>query len=498
MAENDRKNTASDLGEESVDDILAEILNADGTFNDSFNGLFAKYTVGTSTNSSVPQVDLSDRSDEQVPGGKVTYDSGEYTYSRERNTDERIEDKMPDSVRSAYSEASSEAQRPEFTSTGDVRYPTMGVGASEQRVVFDADWEETAKKEAARLERVRQDRLLRGDSAYARTFVAGGMYMPQKSQYVNAPGANPLYIDPLSRDDDFEQADKNSQYYSSQKKSFFPEGFSVVQKSNGTASGKTERRNSGNGNSASKRNADVSWLQVEDKSDKKKKKKRFGKKKQSDSVTEASVLNGTDADNTPEQDEEVNNTENENSYAVTQTYEAYELEEIADETEGLRSTVAEIVDKYNKRNEEDARRRREEQLREEDRRREEELKERRKEEELRQLKKEINPEIVSAMESEEEDSFVEYEDFSTEKASQSEEAEKSKDTRTYGVVFDPEAISGGEYLEKMCESISPTSGEGTADGENEATEKGEEKVNSNADSGKTKGKSGFFSRRKDN
>lgn len=485
----DKKNTASALDEESVDDILAEILNADGTFNDSFNGLFAKYTTGANFHSNVPQVDLSDRSDEQVSGGKVTYDSGEFSYSRERNADERIEDKMPDSVRNAYSEASSDAQRPEFTSTGDVRYPTMGVGASEQRVVFDADWEETAKKEAARLERVRQDRLLRGDSTYARTFVAGGMYMPQKSQYINAPGANPLYIDPLSKDDDFEHADKNSQYYSSQKKSFFPEGFSVVQKNNATASGKTEKRNSGNGNSALRRNADVSWLQVEDKSDKKKKKKRFGKKKQSDSAVKNSTSAGDVTENIPAASEE-NPNDTENRYMTVPSYEAYEIEEITEETEGLRSTVAEIVDKYNKRNEEDARRRREEQLREEDKRREEELKERRKEEELRRLKKEINPEIVSAMESEEEDTFVEYEDFSTEKEPVRQEEQKPKDTRVYGVVFDPTVISGSEFLEKM-DDFSQTENDDIRKEENVR----EEKIK--ADDGKTKSKPTFFNRRKD-
>lgn len=497
MAENETKKSVLGDGEESVDDILAEILNADGTFNEDFNGLFAKYVVGVNPRSAVQNVDISDRSDEYTAGNaKVTYDSGEFVSSREKNTDERIEEKIPDSVREVYSEASSQAQRPEFTSTGDVKYPTMGVGASEQRVVFDADWEETAKKEAARLERVRQDRLLRGDSTYARTFVAGGMYMPRKNPYVNSPGANPLYIDPLSRDEDFDTADSNSQYYSSQKKSFFPEGFSVVQKSNGAASGKTERRNGGNvysSNNVSR--ADMTWLQVEEKSDKKKK-RRLGKRKlreedSSHPIADAIAEKTQQSESTANVPTE-NVTENVDSVHLSaENFDNRELEMMADETQGLRSTVAEIVDKYNKRNEEEAKRKREEELLLEERRREEELRERLKEEELRKLKKEISPEIVSAMESDSDEFSGEYEDFSTE-PNVSEEAEQTKtQTKAYGVVFTPEAIEENNYLEKITDEEPDTqteSAENSTDGEEE-----NEQANGNK-----KRKSVFSKRRKDN
>lgn len=485
MAEIDKNNNS--LPEESVDDILAGILNSDGTFNDDFNGLFAKYFVGAPQEIAVPDVDISDRTDEPLPSEKVSFDSGEYAYVREKTAEERIEEKIPESVRAVYSEASSDAQRPEFTSTGDVKYPTMGVGASEQRVVFDADWEETAKKEAARLERVRQDRLLRGDSAYARTFVAGGMYMPQQNQYINAPGANPSYIDPLSKDEDFENPAQNAQYYSSQKKSFFPEGFSVVQRNSVAASGKTERRRGGNEyRNRPGQDRDMSWLQVEEKSDKKKKKRADRKKEKTVSVIAPIEI--------PEENIPADMPSEENAlpYAET-TAEAYDvymqavgqLEEVTDEAAGLRTTVAEIVDKYNKRNEEDERRRREEEIRLEEQRREEELRERRREEELRILKKELSPELCEAIDSVEEDEFFdEYEDFSTEPVVR----EEKKKERSFGVVFNPEAFAGNDYLEKLP-------GEDVTDRDEKPAEKSEEeKENGN----KSKKKPIFSNRRKDN
>ena len=457
MSDTEKKNGGISTAEESVDDILAGILNADGTFNDEFNGLFAKYFVGTQQEIKVPDVDISDRSDEINPKSRVTYDSGEVSYSREMTADERIEEKIPESVRAAFAEASSEAQRPEFTSTGNVKYPTMGVGASEQRVVFDADWEETAKKEAARLERVRQDRLLRGDSTYARTFVAGGMYMPQKSPYVNAPGANSLYIDPLSKDDDFESADSNSQYYSSQKKSFFPEGFSVIQKNNVAAGGKTEKRMGSNNshrtayrNSSMSSYSDKSWLQVEEKAEKK---KRFGKKKKQTEAVSALFEENSEKNDMTVQDEVTENIKADTSYSAP-LYAPEELEAVEDETKGLRSTVAEIVDKYNKRNEEEQKRKFEEQVRMEELRREEELRERRRQEELRLIKKELSPELVNAIDSEEEeDFFMDSEDFSTEPADKEAKAEEKKDSRTFGVVFDPDAFSDNNYVEKLSEQV---------------------------------------------
>ena len=67
MADTD-KNKNNDIGtEESVDDILAGILNPDGTFNDEFNGLFARYVGGGQPAAVVPDADLSDR----TPQGKA-------------------------------------------------------------------------------------------------------------------------------------------------------------------------------------------------------------------------------------------------------------------------------------------------------------------------------------------------------------------------------------------------------------------------------------------
>lgn len=486
MADNDKKNTG--LPEESVDDILAGILNSDGSFNDEFNGLFAKYFVGNAQEIKVPDVDLSDRSGEELPKEKIAYDSGEFGSVREKTADERIEEKMPESIRELYSEASSEAQRPEFTSTGDVKYPSMGVGASEQRVVFDADWEETAKKEAQRLERVRQDRLLRGDSAYSRTFIAGGMYLPQQNQYVQNPNANPLYIDPLSRDEDFENPNQNSQYYSSQKKSFFPEGFSVVPKSNVAAGGKTVKRNSGNRYENTRSNADMSWLQVEEKAEKKKKKLFDRKKEKASVLSESPVIPGLD-EKAQDSQEDAAASAQEDAAVRVPVYAPEELEEAAEEAAGLRTTVAQIVDKYNKRNEEDELRRREELARLEEKRREEELRERRREEELRLLKQELSPELVDAMEDDGDDFFGEYEDFSTEPSEKPERTEEVKPSRAFGVVFDPEAISGSDYLEKLTDEASVR--------ENAEDEKNAEETAAEEKSNKNRKKPIFQSRRKD-
>ena len=67
MSETEKTKNNEVITEESVDDILAGILNPDGTFNDDFNGLFAKYVGGGVNTAPVPDVDLSDRSDERIP-----------------------------------------------------------------------------------------------------------------------------------------------------------------------------------------------------------------------------------------------------------------------------------------------------------------------------------------------------------------------------------------------------------------------------------------------
>ena len=119
----------------------------------------------------------------------------------------------------------------------------MGVGASEERVVYDAEWEERAKQEAARLRRVREDRMLRGDSTYVRSFVANGRPMR------TAPGRSP-YIDPLSADEDFDDPYRYEQRRQEDRQSFFQEGPPVTKARNRAArqyaadgaGGRTRRR----------------------------------------------------------------------------------------------------------------------------------------------------------------------------------------------------------------------------------------------------------------
>jgi len=487
MSEKEKRNDIlAEEAQQSVDDILAEILNSDGTFNDDFNSLLAKYIGVPQQEIAVPKVDISDRSDEEILRERAAFDSPDICSGTEKSVDERIEDKMPEDIREIYAEASSDAQRPEFTSTGDVRYPTMGIGASEQRVVFDADWEEKARQEAARLERVRRDRMLRGDSAYARTFVAGGRYMSQRNPFIDAlsddpgeagtygnypynssPATKSLYIDPLSRDDDFETADNNSQYYNSDKKPFFPEGISVIQINNVNANGKNEnaRKAKNAGTHKKERTVDedipdpslykdvrtveknTSWLEVEDKSVKKKKKNRSGKKhkKTGKLITKIDIPENTVS---AEQISEEENTVKEK--VRVSPYDG-NVESVADETRGLRSAVAEIVDKYNKRNEEDERRKAEEEARIARQRQLEEEERQRKIDELSRLKQDMNPEVAGAIDLDElEKDFDDYEDFSSEKEEKNDKKEKSKKRKgSLLQKFNDAAVAGADYLEKL-------------------------------------------------
>ncbi len=449
MSENENK-SISPVAEESVDDILAGILNPDGSFNDEFNGLLKKYVGGGVPETVIPaNTDISDRRGEDT-AVRIEYDEPQdISFSARKDVDERIEEKIPVSARASYYEASMGAQRPEFTSTGDVKYPVMGTGAAEERVIYDADWEETARKEAQRLQRVRQDRMLRGDSAYARSFAAGGNYTRNNS-YINNPEPASEYIDPLSNDADFERVSENSQYYSSSKKSFFPEGFSA--KNNTASGGKTEKSRSAKsvygGNAVSR---DTSWLQVEEKP--KKKKGFFSRKKDSavnfgEKVSVEEAIERLEKQQHPETEAPVN----EQDYVRVSPFAEEEISAVEKETEGLRSTVAEIVDKYKKRSEEDERRRIEEEARLEDMRREAELRERRHLEEIRLLKMNMSPGILEAVESADaEDGFDEYDDFSTEPR---EEKKEEAPHKVYGVVFDPAALDiketdGEEFTEKI-------------------------------------------------
>lgn len=251
---------------ESAEDILAEILSADGTFNSEFNGLFERYLgvnsvsqtpvappVFTPAVQSHPEVNTDYSS--QI-GQRVEYESPEYVSQHQKSRQSDFEDKLPVDVREVYSTTASQAQKPEFTAQGTVRYPVMGVGEAEERVVYDADWEEKAKKEAARLERVRQDNMLRGDSAWARSFVSGGIPMSSRvPTAVKRPAVNPAYIDPLSDDTagdiSFAQHKAEAQE-KKEKKSFFQEGFSATQIKSNVAGGKTEANISGKENEEEK------------------------------------------------------------------------------------------------------------------------------------------------------------------------------------------------------------------------------------------------------
>lgn len=480
MSELDKRNDRiADEAQQSVDEILAEILNSDGTFNDDFNSLLAKYIGVPQKDIIVPKVDISDRSDEEIVRERAVF--GDLGKSDEhKSVDERIEEKMPDDIREIYAEASSDAQRPEFTSTGDVKYPTMGIGASEQRVVFDADWEEKARQEAARLERVRRDRMLRGDSAYARTFVAGGRYMAQRNPYIDAlsdtpddgrypynssSASNSLYIDPLSRDDDFETADNNSQYYNSDKKPFFPEGFSVIQKNNVAASGKTERGRKAKGAGAKNTNvaadndipdaslyrntkpqsSDKDWLKVEDKSSKKKKKFRQGKKNRNTGTITGKI---EIPEAKPENEADISGKEVKK--VSVSPYDG-NVESVAHETKGLRTAVAEIVNKYDKRNEEDERRREEEAARLAEQKRIEEEERLRKINELNEMKQGMSLEVAGAISLDTlEGDFDDYEDFSAEKDHSAENKEKTKKRKgSLLQKFNDAAVAGENYLEKL-------------------------------------------------
>lgn len=270
MADNEKNPVSgedfSKASGESAEDILAEILSADGTFNSEFNGLFERYlgvnSVGSAPvappvfTSSVQSSSKTEADYSQQAGQRVEYEAPEYVSPQHKSKHTDFEDKLPADVREVYSSTASQAQKPEFTAQGTVRYPVMGVGEAEERVVYDADWEEKAKKEAARLERVRQDNMLRGDSAWARSFVSGGVPMASRApSAVKRPAVNPAYIDPLSDDGSgdisFAQH-KAEETEKKEKKSFFQEGFSATQVKNDVADGKTEANNSGNKTQESK------------------------------------------------------------------------------------------------------------------------------------------------------------------------------------------------------------------------------------------------------
>lgn len=245
---------ASSAGE-TVDDILAEIMG-DGGFNDDFSGLFARYLGGGKAHEAYPA--------ENDVGQRVEYEAPPAPEEVRQTKKAGFEEKLPEGMRIVYDAAENEARRPEFTSDGEVRYPTMGSGESEERVVFDASWEEQAKKEAAKREARMRDAALKGDSTYVRSFVSGGMPMAKRgSTAERRPAVNPRYIDPLSDDEPVthryspdsveatklqeRQEEKVSTTDKSDNNSFFQNGFSEKSDNIPTAGGKTDGASSEDG-----------------------------------------------------------------------------------------------------------------------------------------------------------------------------------------------------------------------------------------------------------
>ena len=381
--------------DETVDEILAEILNKDGSFNDEFGALLTKYLGEDAAHvKSLRGIDLSDRADEPRYRQRVEYEDpnvrSHYGPGPDRDYDRRIEQRMPEDVRYMYSEAAANAQRPEFTSSGSVRYPAMGIGASEERVVYDAEWEERARQEAARLQRVREDRMLRGDSTYVRSFVAGGRPMR------TAPGRSP-YIDPLSADEDFDDPYRYEQRRQEDRQSFFQEGPPVAKARNragrqrtGSAGGRTDLRKvygdrfdsdedvfeSFSDEYESEQAAKAAWLQPDEENASGKKRRNERRRGQRPQITSTlrddydrmSVLregdDGRPVRQAPARPETLTQPprmrrkpedppEEPKPQQASEPVPPEELEKTEKEPRGLRTTVAEIVDKYNKRSAEE-------------------------------------------------------------------------------------------------------------------------------------------------
>ena len=230
----------------TVDEILRDIMREDGSFNDSFNDLFSRYLGGSAPDPR--ESELFDRTGEARPRTRVEYTderAGESRYASDRTpgTADRISEKLSPDVREMYSRETQSAIRPAFTHEGTVKYPSMGVGESEERVVFDAEWEAKAKKEAARLEKVRRENMLKGDSANTRSF-----RFSSADESYGRPNINPSYIDPLDDSRDVplysSRSGSDGQGYRQSggrnDSSFFPEGFSESQRRNNAVDGKTD------------------------------------------------------------------------------------------------------------------------------------------------------------------------------------------------------------------------------------------------------------------
>ncbi len=192
MSDREKNPTAAGNGrvsDDTVDEILAEMYGS-GKFtnNEDFSGLYSKY-LGDSTGRTPDGYEPKTRVEYEAPAEKSN------THSSKAYSD----DVIPENVRDVYNSTQDEARRPEFTSSGSVKYPSMGQGASEERVVFDEEWEEQAKRDAAAREDRRRNNALMGDSTYARAFVSGGVPMANRGTTApKTPARNLRFVDPLS------------------------------------------------------------------------------------------------------------------------------------------------------------------------------------------------------------------------------------------------------------------------------------------------------------
>ena len=437
----------NDGNNESVDDILAEILNSDGSFNRDFNNRFAAYLGEDAAEfSSAVTYDLSDRRGETAAARRVEYESPEYIKPQIKEDEydlagRRLDAKLPENVRNAYYSAEGDAMRPEFTAGGSVKYPSMGSGASEQRVVYDADWEEKAKKEAARMQRVREDRMLRGDSAYIRGFVAGGR------PYQPAP-VSP-YVDPLADDDDIYSPEYQRGAVDNPNP-FFHSG-PTVKRNNGAESGRTEsdvqrsrqrmtdERTLDSFASSYERasSAQMSWMEVEDKSRRKKAKKQKRHSKYDEPAAEKQPQDDLPMDDIPPEfpfEKDRRETEERKfsrdsfylsdapEMTLTQPRRRKKTESVREpvreameqaqtENEELKNTVADIVEKYNRRSEEYevVRLKAEEEKR---------IREEQEKADRERIRRGLSDGLVKALDAaeEEDDELTSYDDFSDEPA----------------------------------------------------------------------------------
>lgn len=131
----------------NVDDILSEIIGGDGSYSPGYHRMFSKYDAKSAASTAE---EATGRDGGAFPRRDYGAEA-DAAIAADRKVEDSISRKIAPSVRGAVARESHDTPRPEFTVDGGVRYPTRGVGESGERVVYDADWEEEAKEEAARI-----------------------------------------------------------------------------------------------------------------------------------------------------------------------------------------------------------------------------------------------------------------------------------------------------------------------------------------------------------